>query len=203
MQLPWRWSDCHRRSLHLAHRPGPHESCLERGHAGHRFSLLPRSQGGSMSVPGSRRCAAKPAPLVAGPRYPFARRTPCPAPASPWQSKRAWPVSCPPPRPPRICPCPAWPLPVSHSGLCGSGSTLAPRLPIHSPCLCGGRAPGQARPRGSRRSRGGPAWPIRCCCHPQVWDFEHSVDQYNCIGGTGRQGVNGQIEDINRWLRET
>jgi hypothetical protein len=36
-----------------------------------------------------------------------------------------------------------------------------------------------------------------------VWDFEHSVDQYNCIGGTGRQGVNGQIEDINRWLRET
>jgi hypothetical protein len=33
-----------------------------------------------------------------------------------------------------------------------------------------------------------------------VWSFEHSVDQYNASGGTGREAVNEQITLLRAWL---
>lgn len=34
----------------------------------------------------------------------------------------------------------------------------------------------------------------------EVWDYEHSVEQYSAEGGTAKSSVEGQINKLQEWL---
>lgn len=35
-----------------------------------------------------------------------------------------------------------------------------------------------------------------------IWNYEMSVDQYNVYGGTGKESVTAQIENLQFWLQQ-
>ena len=34
----------------------------------------------------------------------------------------------------------------------------------------------------------------------EIWDYKRSVDQYNVTGGTGKDSVHKQIQELTEWL---